>query len=70
MQKLPYWCNEASYIHGTSIESQLPDWNIVYDKMIKEAKITKVRYPSTGHATKNYDVIKWHRIERNFKPKV
>ena len=68
MQKLPIWCNEASYVHWTQEDQQIPDWKIVHDKMLKEGKISKVRNPSENHLSKNYPEIKWKKLKRNFKP--
>lgn len=68
MQKLPYWCDEASYVHWTQNEDVLPGWNTVYEKIIAEGKITKVRQPSPNQLYKNYPEIKWKKIQRVFKP--
>lgn len=68
MQKLPYWCSEASYFHWTQEQVTLPDWNIASMKLIKEGKITKVRKPTPGQLTNNFPPIKWMKFERIFKP--
>ena len=68
MQKLPFWCNEASYIHWTQAENQFPGWKTIYEKMLADGKTSKVRNPSENQLNKNYPEIKWTKLERNFKP--
>ena len=67
MQKLPSWCDEATYTHWTQEENQLPEWKIVFGKMIAEGRISKVRNPSANHLSKNFQEIKWTVFESNFK---
>ena len=68
MQKLPFWCNEASYMHWMQKEDLLPGWKTIHKNMILEGRITKVRNPSESQLSKNYPEIKWSKLERNFKP--
>ena len=68
MQKLPFWCDEASYIHWTQAESEFPGWKTICEKMLAEGTATKVRKPSQNQLSKKYDEIKWTKLERNFKP--
>ena len=68
MQKLPFWCDEASYIHWTQAENQFPGWKTIYEKMLADGKTSKVRNPSENQLNKNYPEIKWTKLERNFKP--
>jgi hypothetical protein len=70
MQKLPYWCNEASYVHWEQEDARLPDWQTVYTKMIADGKITKVRQPSANQLNKNYPPIKRPGAARNFKARI
>jgi hypothetical protein len=67
MQKLPIWCNEASYMHWTQSEPNLPDWKIAYHKMVSEGHISKVREPSEVHLSKQYPEIKWKGSARKIK---
>jgi len=67
MQNLPHWCDEASYLHWVQEEKILPDWKTVYDKMITEGKITKVKFPSANQINKEYPPIKWTKSERKLK---
>ena len=68
MQKLPFWCSEASYFHWTQEQEILPEWTIASLKLIQEGKITKVRKPSSRQITNSFPPIKWRKLERNFKP--
>ena len=58
MQKLPFWCNEASYIHWAQEEQQLPDWQTVYTKISREGKLTKVRNPSVNQLNSIFPEIR------------
>ncbi len=69
MQKLPDWCDEASYLHWMQEEKVLPDWQTAYEKMITEGKTTKVRFPSANQINKDYQPIKWTKSERMLLPK-
>ena len=68
MQKLPFWCNEASYLHWIQAENELPGWKSIHDKMLKNGISTKVRNPSEIQLSKKYPEIKWTKLERKFKP--
>jgi len=68
MQKLPTWCDEATYMHWLSDEANIPAWNTICEKMIAEGKVSKVRHPSKDHLDKNFPAIKWTKTERVFKP--
>lgn len=67
MQKLPKWCDEASYIHWSQDDANLEDWNAIHSKMISEGKITKVKQPSEQQLSKNYPAPAWTKSERVFK---
>ena len=68
MQQLSVWCNEATYLHWLQEEPQLPAWNIVYERMIKEGVVSKVRNATERHLSKSIPPIKWTKTERKFKP--
>jgi hypothetical protein len=68
MQKLPVWCDEASYLHWMQDECKQPDWKTIAQKMLAEGKISKVRNPSVNQVSMAYPEIKWTRFERKFKP--
>lgn len=68
MQKLPFWCSEASYFHWLQDEPFLPNWHTASLKLIQEGKITKVRNPSAKQLSNQFPPIKWTKLERVFKP--
>ena len=68
MQKLPYWCNEASYFHWTQEEDVLPAWPQASERLLLEGKITKVRKPTTRQTANKFPSIKWTKFERVFTP--
>jgi hypothetical protein len=68
MQRLPTWCDEATYMHWLSEKPQIPAWDTICEKMIAEGKVSKVRHPSKNHTDKNFPPIKWTKTERVFKP--
>jgi hypothetical protein len=67
MQKLPVWCNEASYLHWQQAETVLPDWQTIHGKMVWEGKLTKVRHPTAAQEGKNYPPVQWTKIQRPLK---
>ena len=66
MQKLPDWCNEATYAHWLQEDKEFPEWSFIYDKMIAEGKVSKVRNPSEKHVSKSFPPIKWKKTGRAF----
>lgn len=68
MQQLPVWCNEATYVHWMQDEATLPGWDAVYDRMIQDGVISKVRNPTDRHLSKSFPAIKWKKTERLLKP--
>jgi heme-degrading monooxygenase HmoA len=69
MQKLPFWCSEASYNHWTQEDFVLPGWTVASTRLIMEGKLTKVRNPSPAQAGNGFPAIKWNKLERAFQPK-
>ena len=51
MPKLQHWCDEASIVHWQQEDENFPEWQIAYERMIKEGRVSKVRYPSATHAS-------------------
>jgi hypothetical protein len=70
MQKLPIWCNEASYFHWTQEQSIIPDWHTASARLIQEGKISKVRQPSARQIANSFPPVQWTKLERVFKPKM
>ncbi|OCX54726.1 hypothetical protein BEL04_00485 [Mucilaginibacter sp. PPCGB 2223] len=70
MQKLPLWCDEATYMHWLSEDTEIPAWDAICKRTIAEGKVSKVRHPSKNHPDRNFPAIKWTKTERIFKPKI
>lgn len=68
MQKLPFWCSEASYYHWVQENQHVPGWNDASQKLLKDGKITKVRQPSANQLNNSFPAIKWLKLERTFTP--
>lgn len=68
MQQLPVWCDEATYAHWMQEEAVLADWPAIYERMLSEGVVSKVRNPSVRHAGKLFPTIKWQKSGRVFKP--
>jgi hypothetical protein len=67
MQKLPFWCSEASYFHWTEESGVMPDWATASAKLMEEGKITKVRNPTSNQLSNSFPPIKWNKMERVFR---
>ena len=67
MQRLPYWCDEASYFHWTQEEGVLPGWAVASERLLQEGKSTKVRKPSARQTANQFPPIQWTKIGRVFK---
>jgi len=69
MRKLPDWCNEGAYAHWTQEDEVIPEWNILYGRLLKEGRLTKIKRPSEQQEGMNYPPPFWTKTERSFKPK-
>lgn len=68
MQKLPYWCKEASYVHWIQEGIEIPAWSIASERLLQEGRLTKVRRPTANQLANTFPPIQWSRMERIFKP--
>ncbi len=50
MRKLLEWCDEASLVHWTQANAELPSWSEAHARMQKEGRRSKVNHPSADHA--------------------
>jgi hypothetical protein len=50
MPKLLYWCSEASIVHWHDRLPALPDWNVAEERLRRDGRVSRVRYPSAAHA--------------------
>lgn len=66
MQKLPVWCDEASYTHWTQNDDQMPVWATIHLKMVDEGKLTKVKQPSAQQLSKQFPAPALTKSERVF----
>lgn len=51
MPKLQHWCDEASVVHWQQEDENFPEWQLAYERMLREGRISKVKHPSSAHAT-------------------
>jgi hypothetical protein len=50
MPRLLNWCDEASIVHWDQGDARLPSWQEADQRMRRDGRVSKVRYPSTDHA--------------------
>jgi Domain of unknown function (DUF3291) len=53
MRKLLEWCDEASLVHWTQPNPELPSWPEAYRRLIAEGRPSKVNHPSPAHTAHN-----------------
>jgi len=51
MPKLQHWCDEASIVNWQQEDDNFPEWQTAYEHMLKEGRVSKVKYPSSTHAS-------------------
>jgi len=49
MQKLPYWCNEASFADWEQNTTEWPLWDHASEKLRTSGRLAKVLHPSEQH---------------------
>jgi hypothetical protein len=54
MPHLLNWCNEASVAHWEQEDVVLPPWTEAAKRMREQGRASKVRYPSSGHASLSF----------------
>lgn len=51
MAKLAGWCDEASVVHWTQDETELPSWSTAHQRMIAAGRPSRVNHPSARHSS-------------------
>ena len=67
MQRLPKWCDEASYHHWVQEDNEVPSWDTISEKLYSQGKLSKVRHPSKAQVENQFPPIKWTKTERRLK---
>lgn len=55
MPKLFEWCDEATYVHWEQESDAAPELKSAYDRLVAEGVVSRVRYPTDNHATRNFE---------------
>ena len=48
MRKLLEWCDEASLVHWSQDDSELPSWTEAHRRMLRAGRTSKVNHPSAA----------------------
>jgi Domain of unknown function (DUF3291) len=54
MPRLVEWCNEASYAHWVPAGTSIPSWPEAYERLVSEARLSRVARPSPAHNTRQF----------------
>jgi len=54
MPKLAEWCDEGAYTHWEAPNEKIPDWPEVYERLVKEGRISRVVHPSADHEARRF----------------
>ena len=54
MPHLLNWCDEASMVHWEQLENGLPKWDVADGRMRETGRASKVRFPSSSHASLSF----------------
>jgi hypothetical protein len=49
MDKLILWCDEAHVVHWSQETPDLPRWHDAHQRMVRDGRRSKVKYPSAAH---------------------
>jgi hypothetical protein len=56
MPHLADWCDEGTYVHWTQESPEPPDLPTAHQRLVDEGTVSRVKFPSPDHATKNFPV--------------
>ena len=68
MRKLPKWCDEAAYVHWAQETDEFPAWDVIYNRLLAEGKLTKVQRPSPQQTAMAYPAPVRTNFARPLKP--
>lgn len=54
MARLPDWCDEAAYAHWTESETAIPAWDVAYERLVSEGRLSRVAHPSQNHTDRRF----------------
>ncbi len=54
MRKLLKWCDEAALVHWTQESETLPTWHGSFERLQKDGRRSKVRFPSAAHESYSF----------------
>ena len=69
MPKLLDWCDEASVVHWSQVDLEIPDWQEAHRRMVEAGRASKVKHPSPAQEANQFPAPQSSRIEQILKPK-
>jgi antibiotic biosynthesis monooxygenase len=70
MPRLPNWCSEATSVHWSQDNDQLPDWNSAYDRILKNGRVIYVKSPSDRQKEKRFSAPRASsKIQQELRPR-
>jgi hypothetical protein len=70
MPRLPNWCCEATSLHWTQDNDQLPDWNRAFDRAVKNGRVIYVKSPSDRQKDKRFPPPRsTSKIQQELRPR-
>jgi hypothetical protein len=49
MPRLAGWCDEAAYTHWEQEGDSPPSWDVVWERLVEDGRLSRVAHPSSGH---------------------
>jgi hypothetical protein len=68
MPSLMNWSDEASVAHWTQDVADIPDWQELHRRMVREGRLSKVRHPSPAQESNQIAAPRPGRLEQVLKP--
>ncbi len=54
MGHLSEWCDEATFVDWEQSESDLPDWQTAYRRLVADGQVAPLAHPSEDHQTRAF----------------